>query len=322
MSGQPGYGITFPAEGLGLGEHAAWLRSVAAAGYTDLWAGEAMAADAFALLAMASVIAPSLNVGTAVVPAFTRGPGLLAVSAATLASLAPGRCTIGVGASSVAVVERWGGVPYERPYHRTRDVVRFLRAALRGERISVEYDTFSVDGFRLPNPPQVPPDLLIAALRPGMLRLAAREADGAVLTWVSPSDVRRMASYVRADTADRRLVVWVSVCPSTDTGLVRDTMRPRVAEYLTVGGYAASQQWLGRENLLRPVWDAWANGRRRDAVAAVSDELVDEFVVHGSPARCHERLQQYYDAGATDLALSLIPLHFDPTECAAQLAPR
>lgn len=316
-----GYGLAIPADGLSLLEHRAFLRAAAAAGFTDLWAGEANGADAFAVLAMASVLAPELNIGTAVVPVFTRAPGLLAVSAATLARLAPGRCTIGIGASSVAVVEKWGGVPYDRPYQRTRDVMRFLRTALTGDRVTADYETFAVTGFRLTDPPEFTPTLLIGALRPTMLGLAGRESDGAVLTWVSPDDVRRMAPYVHAGGADRNLVVWVSVCPSTDACRVRDRMRPLVAEYLNVAGYAASQAWLGRSAVLQPMWDAWRDGRRRDAVAAVPDQVIDEFVVHGSRQQCRDRLQQYYDAGATSLVLSLVALDTDPTACALGLAP-
>lgn len=322
MIRESGYGITLPVLGLGLRDHRDWLRVVEAAGYTDLWSGEATVADAFGMLAMASTVVTRLNLGTAIVPAFTRAPGLLAVSAATLAALAPARCTIGIGASSVAVVQNWGGVPYEHPYQRTRDVVRFLRQALTGERVTVDYPTVKIDGLRLVHPPAVQPDLLIAALRPSMLTLAGRDADGAVLTWVSPADVRTMAPYVTAGGADRRLVVWVSVCPSTDAKRVRDQMRPFIAEYLNVAGYAASQTWLGRAAQLTPMWEAWRAGRRRDAVAAVPDALIDELVVHGSPERCRARLAEYFDAGATSIAVSLVALDVDPTTAAVSLAPR
>lgn len=310
--------MTIPLPDLQMHELADWVRVVAAAGYTDLWTGEAVIADAFAMLSVAATVAPRLRVGTAVVPAFTRAPGLLATSAATLASLAPGRCTIGVGASSVAVVQRWGGIPYERPYQRTRDVVQFLRAALGGARVTREYETFAVEGFRLVQPPEIPPRLLVAALRPAMLGLARRMADGAVLTWVSPDDVRRMVGRLGPDA---EVVVWVSVCPSADADRVRDVMRPRVAEYLTVAGYAASQEWLGRGDVLRQVWDAWADGRRADAVAAVPDALIDELVVHGSVQHCRERLEEYYAAGATSLAISPVALQHDPTWCVKELAP-
>ena len=112
-------------------------------------------------------------------PAFTRAPGTLAQSVAAMADAAPGRFVVGIGSSSNVIVERWNGVPFDDPYQRVRDVVRFLRDALGGEKVAKSYDSFQIDGFRLSIRPEVSPPIVVAALREGMLRLAGREADGA-----------------------------------------------------------------------------------------------------------------------------------------------
>ena len=113
-------------------------------GYSDVWSAESDGGDAFTPLALASVWTPSLRLGTAIVPAYTRGPACLAQSVASLASAAPGRFAIGIGSSSNVIVERWNGIPFVEPYKRVRDTVRFLRAALSGEKITETYDTFAV----------------------------------------------------------------------------------------------------------------------------------------------------------------------------------
>ena len=95
------------------------------------------------------------------------------MSAATLAALAPGRFVLGIGVSSPAVVTDWNGIALERPYQRARDTLRFLRRALAGEKVSMDGDTFSINGFRLDPAPVPPPALALAALRPGMVALAA-----------------------------------------------------------------------------------------------------------------------------------------------------
>ena len=100
-------------------------------------------------------------------PAYHRGPALLAQSAAALAEAAPGRFALGIGTSSDIIVERWNGIPFEHPYRRTRDLLRFLRPALAGEKVDAVFDTFAVKGFRLARPPEVAPPILVAALRPG-----------------------------------------------------------------------------------------------------------------------------------------------------------
>src|ERR671929_214467 len=103
------------------------------------------ATPAFTPLVLASVWAPALRLGTAIAPVFTRGPATLAQCAASLAAAAPGRVAIGIGASSDVIVERWNGVPFDRPLPRVRDTARFLRAALAGDKVTHRYETFAVD---------------------------------------------------------------------------------------------------------------------------------------------------------------------------------
>src|SRR5207248_1853955 len=88
-------------------------------GYTDLWSAEVAGADAFTPLVLASEWDASLRLGTAVVPVHTRGPAALAMSAAALADLAPGRFVLGIGASSETIVTGWNGIAYDPPLART-----------------------------------------------------------------------------------------------------------------------------------------------------------------------------------------------------------
>jgi len=302
-------GMTVPLPGP-LHSHRDRLAELADLGYTDIWSAEADGADAFTPLALAAAWEPRLRLGTAIVPAFTRAPACLAQCVATLADAAPGRFAIGVGSSSNVIVERWNGVPFEEPYRRVRDVVRFLRDALAGEKVAKAYDTFEIRGFRLGIRPEQRPPILIAALREGMLRLAGREADGAIINWLSPSDVRTVVDVVHgaADGAEREIVARIFVCPSEDRDTVLAGARFAIAAYLNVPVYAEFHRWLGRSDMLQPMWDAWAGGDRQGALAAIPDELVDQLVVHGSPERCRARIQEYFDNGVTTSSLAIMPL--------------
>jgi probable F420-dependent oxidoreductase len=284
------------------------LVELADLGYTDIWSAEADGADAFTPLALAAAWEPRLRLGTAIVPAFTRAPACLAQSVAALADAAPGRVAIGIGSSSNVIVEQWNGVPFVEPYRRVRDVVRFLREALAGGKVSHRYDTFEVQGFRLGIRPEEPPRLLVAALREGMLRLAGREADGAIINWLSAEDVRRVASVVDAEGADKEIVCRVFVCPSTEAEVVRAAAKRAIAAYLNVPVYAAFHRWLGRGDVLAPMWEAWQAGDRRAAVESIPDAVVDELVVHGSPEECRAHIGRYVDAGVTTTSLAILPL--------------
>src|SRR6516165_6953963 len=229
MSVPARHGITVPFTGVPLHEHRAWYEEVVALGYTDVWSAEAGATDAFTPLALAAAWTPQLRLGTAIVPVYTRGAATLAQSVAAMCQAAPGRFALGLGTSSDVIVERWNGMAFERPYHRVRDTIRFLRAALAGEKVTETYDTFAVRGFRLEVPVDDPPPILVAALRAGMLRLAGREGDGAIINWLSADDVTQVVPHVGED---KEIVARVFVLPTEDLGLVRLVGKRAIAAYL------------------------------------------------------------------------------------------
>jgi probable F420-dependent oxidoreductase len=316
------YGMTVPF-GAPLSEHAELYRELVDLGYTDAWSSEADGTDAFTPLALAAAWAPELRLGCAIVPAYTRGPALLAQSVAAMAEAAPGRFAFGIGTSSDVIVERWNGIPFEEPYKRTRDTVRFLKAVLTGEKIKETYTGFSVGGFKLGRVPKVQPQILVAALREGMLKLAGREADGAIINWLSADDVARVAPIVQqaGDGSEKEIVARIFVCPSTDTDTVRGMARFAIAAYLNVPVYAAFHDWMGRGEQLAPMWDAWKAGDRKAALAAIPDSLVDELIVHGSPEACKEHIGRYFDNGVTTAALAVMPFGIDQRQAVRDLAP-
>src|SRR5215469_6902729 len=189
MARAPRWGITIPLPGRTLSEQREIISSLPDLGYTDAWSAELSGADAFTPLVLASVWTDQIRFGTAIATIYTRGPALLAMNAATMADLAPGRFVLGIGTSSPVIVEAWNGIELARPYQRARDTLLFLRAALAGEKVSAEYESFTISGFRLDPPPAPAPGLALAALGPGMVRLAASLADGAITNWLAPSDV-------------------------------------------------------------------------------------------------------------------------------------
>lgn len=316
------YGMTIPFDRVPLHAQREWIVELEELGYTDVWSSEANGADAFTPLALASTWAPSLRLGTAIVPAYTRGPALFAQSVASMADAAPGRFVLGIGTSSNVIVERWNGIPFDEPYKKTRDMVRFLRAALTGEKVTETYDTFQVKGFRLGIRPEQPVPILIAALREGMLKLAGREGDGAIINWLSADDVKTVAPVVRQYGEDKEIVARIFVAPSEDTDTVRMAGKFAIAAYLTVPVYAEFHRWLGRGETLQGLWDNWAAGDREKALACIPDELVDQLIVHGSPAACRAHIQRYIDNGVTTPALAILPFPgIDQRQALRDLAP-
>ena len=314
------WGITLPLRGMALAEQRELVAALPGLGYTDAWSAEMNGADAFSPLVLASQWADGLRLGCAIAGIYNRGPALLAMEAATLAGLAPGRVMLGIGVSSPVIVQDWNGVPLDRPYQKARDTLRFLRSALAGEKVTAHYETFAVRGFRLDPAPERPPALAVAALRPGMVRLAAAHADGVITNWLAPSDVPAIRA---AAGPDAELIARVFVIPVGDADVARAVGRRLLAAYLTVPAYAAFHDWLGRGEALRPMQAAWAAGDRKGALNLIPDHIVDELVVHGDPAACRERVAAYQAAGLDTPVIMVVPAPgVDEAKAIHALAPR
>jgi probable F420-dependent oxidoreductase len=313
-----GYGVTVPFEGLALAAHRPWIEELVDLGYSDVWSYESDGADAFTPLSLCAAWAPGLRLGTAIAPVFTRGPALMAQSAAALADAAPGHFALGVGTSSDVIVQRWNDIPFERPLQRTRDMVRFLRMALAGEKVQRSFDTFSVDGFRLARPPRVVPPILVAALRPGMLHLAGQEGDGAIINWLSADDVPRVVAEVGQG---KEIVARLFVYPSEDAESAYAIGRRTIAGYLNVPVYRAFHEWLGRGPQLEGMWSAWQAGDRKAALAAIPESVVDDLVLHGSPEQIKAAVARYMANGVSTVTLQLMTSGLDLRQVLRDLAP-
>jgi probable F420-dependent oxidoreductase len=313
------YGITIPFDGVTLLEHREWFHRLADLGYTDVWSAEVDGADGFTPLTVAALSEARLNLGVAVTPAFTRGAGLLAMSVAAMAEVAGGRFTMGLGASSQPVVERWNGIAYEHPFAKTRDTLRFLKRALDGEKIDEVFETFEIHGFKLSRPVIERPPILLGALRPGMLRLAGREADGAILNWLAASDVAQCQKEVGEG---KTIAARLFVIPTPDADVARHIGRRMISSYLTVNAYAEFHRWLGRGEVLAPMWDAWSSGDRKLANELIPDSVVDELVIHGSYEACREHIGRYINAGIQVPTIAIVPFGIDLADAVQGLAPR
>jgi probable F420-dependent oxidoreductase len=305
------WSLSLPLDGFALAEHAEIAQEAERLGYTDAWSLEVDGIDCFSPLAVVGM-ATRLRVGTAIANVYTRGPATLALSAAGMAEIAPGRFCLGIGSGSQPIVEAWNGGALRRPATRVREMAQFLRRVLAGERVTFRGATFTVEGFRLSRAPVRPIPIHVAALRPGMLRVAGEVGDGVIINWLSAEDVPRSVSIVReaatktgrdpaAIEITARLLISVDpLTPESELGI-----RRLITAYLNVPVYRAFQEWLGRGDLLAPMWDAWRRGDRKAAVGAVPDHVMNELIIRGSMPEIRAHIQRYLDAGVDTAFLSL-----------------
>jgi probable F420-dependent oxidoreductase len=306
------YGLTLPLPAVGLADHEPLLRAAEHAGYDDLWTGETSGPDGFTPLALAAAWTDRVRLGTGVVNVFTRGPAVLAQHAAALQDASGGRFVLGIGSSSNVIVERWNGIPFQRPLTRVRETVAALRPTLSGER--------GPGGFRLDQAPAVGVPIYVAALRGRMLELAGEVADGAWVNFLPLSGVQRVVERIHAGAsgAGREPEAIDVVCrffcvpQPAEQGL--PLARHLFTAYATVPVYTEYFRWLGWGEQIDPMVKAWREGDRKLALELAPDELIREIFVFGSPEEQHARLERYAAAGIRSLCLTPI---VGPEELAA-----
>ena len=302
-------GVTF-ASLMGLGPVAALdiARLAESVGHRSFWMAETTGMESFSTLAAVGAAAPSLDLGTGIVPIQIRTPVLVAMAGATLQALHPERdILLGIGVSSPVVTERWHGVTYgDRPVERMREYVTLLQLCLSGEKVDFDGDFFHAKGFRLGvKLGQRRPKVVVAALNPAMLRLAGELADGVLLNYLPASHVPWSVEQVRAGgPAEVYAYVHAAVCDRED-GI--ELARRDIFSYAVVDGYARNFERAGFGDEIAALREAHAAGDREAAVAAVSDRMVDAIDVIGDEDTVLATMRAYADAGVDVPVLMPMP---------------
>jgi probable F420-dependent oxidoreductase len=271
-------------------------------GYGAAWLAEVQGPDAFTQLG-ALAVATDLELGVAVVPAQTRTPMVLGMSALTLSQLSGGRFSLGIGASSEVIVSGWAGQPFDKPLTTVRETFEALRPMLRGERTTYEGERVQVHGYRPHTTPEAPVPLYLGALNTRSLQMVGElGADGICLNQMGTQHVPQMLDLVREGAGGElpdgfgvvaRLFCMVVDDPAFGRAVVKHTFAP----YIATSVYNRFYRWMGYEDEAQGVLDA---GRDRDAqAAAISDRLVDDVFLIGTAEEVAERIRAFVDAGVT-----------------------
>jgi len=302
-------------------------------GYHSVWAAEAWSFDAFQMLTSLIPHTSTIGLATGIANVYSRTPALLGQSIATLDMLSGGRAILGLGTSGPQVVEGWHGVPFDRPMQRQREAIEIVRTILRRERLVHDGEVYRLDmGLKLINHPvrdSVP--IVLASLGPKNVELTAEMADGwlpvlfspdkAASVWDEPLSAGRAKRSAELD--DLEIIPSVACSVTDDPVTVKGFAKLGMALYL--GGMGSREKNFynklfrryGYVDEAKTVQDLYLDRKREEAVAAISDEMVDEVSAIGDAAYVKDRLAAYGEAGASVVNVSF--LAFDQASRLIQL---
>ena len=231
------------------------IREAAGDGFSSAWVSNIFGLDALTALAVAGRDVPGIELGTAVVPSYPRHPAALAQQAITASVALGGRLTLGIGLSHKIVIDGMYGYSFDRPARHMREYLDVLAPLLRGDRVNVTGETVRASiALTVPgHEGRVP--LLLAALAPAMLKLAAGQADGTVLWMTGPATVRDYVVPALTEAAsaagrpDPRVVCILPVCVTDNPDLAR-TRADRI--FSVYGQLPSYRAMLDREGAAGP----------------------------------------------------------------------
>lgn len=279
------------------------VRAYAAGGLDSAWAVQIFGYDALTLLGVVGAQVPGIGLGTGVVPVYSRHPQVMAQQALTVQAASGGRLTLGIGMSHQVVVEGLWGLSYERPARHLREYLAALVPMLSGSAADVHGEVVTAVTYApLEIPAAPPPQVLIAALGPTMLRLAGRAADGTV-TWMT--GLATVAGHVvptiteAAAAAGRpapRVGVSLPVTVTADVEAARARIDEDYAIYPSLPSYRAM---LDREGADAPSDIALVGGEEevRAGVRRLADAGATDFVAapSGTAEERRRTMELLYD---------------------------
>ncbi len=279
--------------------------------------------DALSLCLPVAAATERVTVGTAIANAALRPPVLAAKTAAMLDHASDGRFVLGLGTANAIMNGRFGIAPFA-PLPMIEEYVAVIRAVLAGDPAGFSGKVFSTGMVPLDSPP-VRADLPIylAALRPPMLRLAGRIADGVVLNLMSPAQAGTAAEIVRAAAAEAgrdpssvQVTCVVHCCLTDDpeaagaaarSVVPRYVLHPAVPELFGEGDAPAGSEPVD----LSGVRALTLAGDRAGAAQQVPQHVADGFVASGDAAAVQARVAQYVAAGVDLPVLFPMPVGTD-----------
>jgi alkanesulfonate monooxygenase SsuD/methylene tetrahydromethanopterin reductase-like flavin-dependent oxidoreductase (luciferase family) len=304
-------------------------------GYDSFWLPEAWGYEIFSLLAEMAVLTKRIKLGTGIVNVFSRSPGLIAMSAATVDELSGGRLILGIGTSGKKVIEGFHGRAFDKPLTQVRDVIRVTRTLLSGGKLheagaaNAEYRPFKLE--MKPLRADVP--IYVAALKQKAIEQIGELADGWIPTFWPYERIRDGKEWIATGAArsgrDPSTIVTAPFTTALPMGAeAGGTMAKQIVAFY-IGGmgdyYIELLTRFGFADECQKIAALYQDkATRGQAEAAVTDKMIEALTISGDPQQCLDELRRRRGFGI-DLPILNLPTNM-PWELVEQfiraMAPR
>src|SRR5436190_1040699 len=305
------------------------VRAAERAGFDSVWAAESYGSDVVSVLAWLAAQPESIQLGAAIMQVPARAPAAAAMAGCSIDALSGGRFIFGFGPSGPQVSEGWYGVPYAKPWGRTREYIEIVRKIVARDG-RLEYDG---QHYKLPLPDgegkalklnfhpirnHIP--IFVGAIGRKSVEMAAEICDGWIPIFSSPEAFQATwgehleAGLAKGGRSRDQLEVspTVQVAIDGDLDAARSVVKAGLLLYLGGMGsrktnfYVDLTHRFGYGEVADTVQSLYLDGKREEAYNEIPDELVDATALVGTEAEVSDRLERYVVAGVDRLIVSPI----------------
>ena len=274
-----------------------------------VWVPETWGMENFSMLGAVSSKTSTQKIGSSIINIYSRSPTTIAMGAATIDSLSNGRLVLGLGTSSVPIIESFHGNKFEKPLQRMKEYVEIIRLVLSGKQINYDGEIFKLNNFTLLiNPQRNEIPIYVAAINKKMVDLAWSIGDG-VIFYLRP--LKEMKETISKMQLKKKIDVTCQLitCVSEDSEEAVQRAKKTIAFYVSVGEiYRKFLAKNGYSSETKNIFEEFKKSGFKSNHELVTDSILKSLAICGTSEQCKQQLNDFVDVGIDQPILQFNPI--------------
>ena len=275
-----------------------------------MWIPETWGMENFSMLGLASKTNRFSKIGSSIINIYSRSPSLIAMGAATIDTISNGRLILGLGTSSIPIVEDFHGNSFASPVQRMKEYVEIIRMALHGEKINYSGNIFTLKDFSLLTKPvrkEIP--IYLAAINQKMVEMTWDIADGVIFYLRPKSEMKETISKMQKKKKID-IALQIVTCIHNDHDKAIERAKKTLSFYIAVGKiYREFLESSGYSGETQIIYDEYKKNGLNGLEKFVSDKMLNDLCIAGTPDTAIKKLNAFRDVGV-DLPI----IQFNPID--------
>ena len=274
-----------------------------------VWVPETWGMENFSMLGAVSTKTKNQKIGSSIINIYSRSPSTIAMGALTVDTLSNGRLVLGLGTSSLPIVESFHGNKFEKPLQRMKEYVEIIRLALSGEKVNYDGQIFKLNNFTLlikPKRKEIP--IYLAAINKKMVDLAWEIANGVIFYLRPLNEMKRTISKMQSKKKiDVTCQIITCVSENSEEAILR--AKKTIAFYISVGDiYRKFLSGNGFQKETSEIYDEFKKSGFKSNHNLVTDNMLQSLAISGTSEECKKQLKNFIDIGIEQPILQFNPI--------------